>query len=146
MLDKNGRPSLHSHDFNISHHFPIVLGIASEQRVGIDITYGDGGPQFNNDECRMLFDADPPCSQRSFLLLWAIREAYLKYTGEGFRETPLQIGPLPPTESFPDLETPGFVPAETTAENARIYCFTVRGFIGAAHCPRQALSQYVVLE
>lgn len=138
------RPTLTRDDFNVSHHFPVVVAIVDSQRVGIDVTYSHSPPHFTHDECTQLFTRVPKTEQE-FLLLWALREACLKYTGEGFRETPLSIGPIPDPATLPELESSEFDPPTATVENHTLYCFKIRGQISAAQCRLVALSQIVIL-
>lgn len=138
------RPTLQQADFNVSHHFPVVVAIADTHRVGIDVTYAQNPPTFNHDECAQLFTY-PPKNEEEFMLLWALREAHLKYTGEGFRETPLSIESIPDPAALPELESSNFDPPTAIVENHLVYCFKVRGQISAAQCRLKALSKIVVL-
>ena len=143
IIYNQGRPSLTKHDFNITHHFPLCLAIATDQRVGIYLTYGNSPPSFTQDQFRLLF-APVPANELEFLLCWAAREAYLKFTGEGFREQAVAVEI--PSGSICDLESESFIPLTVTVEKTDVHCFRLRGLIGAAVCPPHELSHRHLVE
>lgn len=90
-----GRPFLkdHSHyDFNISHTKDyIVMAVAKGQKIGIDIqssraridALGIAKQYYANSEYQWLSTLSPNKIDYYFYLLWTLKEASLKRTGDG---------------------------------------------------------------
>ena len=97
---ENGKPVITGQDgfyFNISHsknylavafgNSPVGVDIEEERPVNLKIA----NKFFTKDEAETVTD------EKSFLRVWTKKEAYIKYTGEGFKK---------PLSSFNSLEIP----------------------------------------
>jgi 4'-phosphopantetheinyl transferase len=87
-------------DFNVSHSGMLALiAITRGQAVGVDIErvrtdleFLEIGKQvFTGAELRELAQIAPDRRASAFFDLWVRKEAYLKYTGEGFMGSPEKI-------------------------------------------------------
>lgn len=79
------RPSIH---YNISHSGKYVVCILSDQEVGIDIQIHKKANyermlmrMVPENMVREILDSDDP--EKAFFVQWVLREAYIKWTGEG---------------------------------------------------------------
>lgn len=79
------RPGIH---YNISHSGKYVLCMIADQEVGIDVQIHKKVNYERmlkrlvpSDEIREILDGDKPVE--AFFVQWALREAYIKWTGEG---------------------------------------------------------------
>ncbi len=82
----SSRPEIH---YNISHSGKYVVCVIASQEVGVDIQFHD--PKINRKRVlertvpaeleRQILDA--PDSSKAFYTQWVLREAYVKWTGEG---------------------------------------------------------------
>jgi phosphopantetheinyl transferase len=75
-------------DFNLSHHGDyVVFAISKQNRIGIDITKIGNNPLnaftsiFSEREWYWIYAHED--HQKRFSCLWALKESYVKYTGEG---------------------------------------------------------------
>lgn len=90
----NGKPSLCDYPnihFNISHCKKAILCVIDDNEVGCDIeVIPDSLDEslcdycFNYNEKRQIENSDEPCIE--FARLWTIKEAFLKYTGDGISD------------------------------------------------------------
>ncbi len=91
---ENGKPYLRDHPdiyFNLSHCRKGVLCAIDEAEVGCDIEEIPAavdealcGICFQAEERRRIMNAADPAAE--FTRLWTMKEAYLKYTGEGITD------------------------------------------------------------
>lgn len=79
------RPNVH---YNISHSGKYVFCILADQEVGIDVQEHRKANyermlerMVPGDEIREILDGDAP--EEAFFTQWVLREAYIKWTGEG---------------------------------------------------------------
>ena len=95
IFGENGKPYLADYPglyFSLSHSGSYVIAAFSEKEVGIDIQYHkpmrcDMAKRFfskEDNEWLQGFDADGKVD--AFYRLWAVKEAYMKLTGEGMRQ------------------------------------------------------------
>lgn len=92
------RPNVH---YNISHSGEYVFCILADQEVGIDVQVHKKANYERMlqrmvplDMIREILDGDAP--ERAFFTQWVLREAYIKWTGEGLsrdmRTIPMEEG------------------------------------------------------
>jgi len=126
QVTDRGKPRIPGVEFSITHHNRIVVAVSAAHPVGIDLT--DKETPFTPGQQRELWVVKPnTCPSGVF---WAAREAYLKYTGEGSREGPLEMKP-PSHLALPDLEHWQWsVMPVMKVESVLARCFKVRGFVG----------------
>ncbi len=82
----SSRPEIH---YNISHSGKYVVCVLAPQEVGVDIQIHDRNVRMKRilertvpaDLARQILDA--PDSGKAFYTQWVLREAYVKWTGEG---------------------------------------------------------------
>lgn len=103
------RPGIH---YNISHSGKYVLCIIADQEVGIDVQiHKDANYErmlermVPEDEAREIMDGDKPVE--AFFVQWVLREAYIKWTGEGLSRDMRTISMDEGEYSLLDLE-PGY--------------------------------------
>jgi 4'-phosphopantetheinyl transferase len=94
-IREKGKPFLQNSSlrFNLSHSHEIaMLAITCDTDIGVDIEYSKKMSNFldiakkffHPEEYRQLIDIQRPVEQRDyFYLLWTVKEALLKATGEG---------------------------------------------------------------
>lgn len=95
----HGKPYLAAHSqihYNISHSGQYVVCAFAPQEIGVDIQkhkqvklermLGRLVPSEKKDQ---ILSSDNPC--QGFFDQWALRESYLKWTGEGFTKNPKDI-------------------------------------------------------
>jgi len=97
LTGKNGKPELIPHEgytvvsFNVSHTSEmVIIGIASTQRIGIDIVKIDPLYQFHEiaeyiltpAEKAFMQEIEPAQKHQAFFRIWALKEAILKTTGD----------------------------------------------------------------
>ena len=101
--DEGGKPTLKGHSeihFNLSHCAKAVACVVADRPVGIDVEetcrYKDSLARYamNDEEYNQITRSDNPAL--TFTKLWTMKEALLKYTGEGLRrdiKTVLNLSP-----------------------------------------------------
>lgn len=101
--DEGGKPTLKGHSeihFNLSHCAKAVACVVADRPVGIDVEetcrYKDNLARYamNDEEYNQITRSDNPAV--TFTKLWTMKEALLKYTGEGLRrdiKTVLNLSP-----------------------------------------------------
>ncbi|MGM9699619.1 MAG: 4'-phosphopantetheinyl transferase family protein [Prevotella sp.] len=106
--DEGGKPSLKGHPeihFNLSHCAKAVACVVADHQVGIDVEetnrYKDSLARYamNDEEYDQITRSDNPAE--TFTKLWTMKEALLKYTGEGLRrdiKTVLNLSPASEVE------------------------------------------------
>ena len=110
--DANGKPSILGHPeifFNISHCRKAVACVVADSPVGIDVEetcrFSDSIARYTlDDEYESVVKADNP--SQAFIRLWTMKEALLKYTGEGLRrdiKTVLRLSPANKVEFLTEL-------------------------------------------
>ena len=96
MYGKNGKPYLRDYPFyfNLSHSGTYVVCVISEREIGVDIQEHRGGNveriakrYFHPEELQALDKCEPAGRMKVFFDLWAAKEAYGKYTGDGIAES-----------------------------------------------------------
>lgn len=94
-------PSLPQHQFNLSHSQPYALCALDEKSVGADIqtvrdSWREGLPKRVCSPEELIWLEEQPERWKAFALLWALKEAKVKYTGTGLRVDIRDISaPLP---------------------------------------------------
>jgi 4'-phosphopantetheinyl transferase len=103
----NGKPHLSNVgscvEFNLTHSQGSALLAIAQHPVGIDLEVGGCGSEmetiaasFFAPEERAAFAASPPHLRlREFRRIWVRKEAYMKATGRGIRETPSGFAVVP---------------------------------------------------
>ena len=111
--DANGKPSILGHPeifFNLSHCRKAVACVVADSPVGIDVEetcrFSDSIARYtlDDEEYESVVKADNP--SQAFIRLWTMKEALLKYTGEGLRrdiKTVLRISPANKVEFLTEL-------------------------------------------
>ena len=106
--DEGGKPTLKGHSeihFNLSHCTKAVACVVADRPVGIDVEetcrYKDSLARYamNDEEYNQITRSDNPAL--TFTKLWTMKEALLKYTGEGLRrdiKTVLNLSPASEVE------------------------------------------------
>lgn len=106
--DEGGKPTIRGHadiHFNLSHCAKAVACIVADRPVGIDVEetcrYKDNLARYamNDEEYDQITHSDNPAL--TFTKLWTMKEALLKYTGEGLRrdiKTVLNLSPASEVE------------------------------------------------
>ena len=106
--DEGGKPTLKGHSeihFNLSHCAKAVACVVADRPVGIDVEetcrYKDNLARYamNDEEYNQITRSDNPAL--TFTKLWTMKEALLKYTGEGLRrdiKTVLNLSPASEVE------------------------------------------------
>ena len=106
--DEGGKPTLKGHSeihFNLSHCTKAVACVVADRPVGIDVEetcrYKDNLARYamNDEEYNQITRSDNPAL--TFTKLWTMKEALLKYTGEGLRrdiKTVLNLSPASEVE------------------------------------------------
>ena len=106
--DEGGKPTLKGHSeihFNLSHCTKAVACVVADRPVGIDVEetcrYKDSLARYamNDEEYNQITRSDNPAL--TFTKLWIMKEALLKYTGEGLRrdiKTVLNLSPASEVE------------------------------------------------
>lgn len=106
--DEGGKPTLKGHSeshFNLSHCAKAVACVVADRPVGIDVEetcrYKDSLARYamNDEEYNQITRSDNPAL--TFTKLWTMKEALLKYTGEGLRrdiKTVLNLSPASEVE------------------------------------------------
>ena len=93
---QNGKPYFKEYPFhfNLSHSGEFVVCVVSEREVGVDIQEHRNGNverianrYFTAEERKTLEECEPAGQRQMFFDLWATKEAYGKYTGEGIVES-----------------------------------------------------------
>ena len=69
------QPKIH---YNITHSGRYVMCIIADQEVGIDVQVHK---KVNYERIREIMESDEP--EKAFFAQWVLREAYIKWTGEG---------------------------------------------------------------
>lgn len=105
---EGGKPTLKGHPdihFNLSHCRKAVACVVADSPVGIDIEetrrYKESLARhaMNDEEYKEITESDNP--DETFTKLWTMKEALLKYTGEGLRrdiKTVLNLSPASEVE------------------------------------------------
>lgn len=92
---ENGKPYLTDYPrlhFSLSHSGSYVIAAFSEEEVGIDIQYHKpmqcdiAERFFSEEDKRLLEQLAAEGEADAFYRLWAVKEAYMKLTGEGLRQ------------------------------------------------------------
>lgn len=111
--DANGKPSILGHPeifFNLSHCRKAVACVVADSPVGIDVEetcrFSDIIARYtlDDEEYESVVKADNP--SQAFIRLWTMKEALLKYTGEGLRrdiKTVLRLSPANKVEFLTEL-------------------------------------------
>lgn len=111
--DANGKPSILGHPeifFNLSHCRKAVACVVADSPVGIDVEetcrFSDSIARYtlDDEEYESVVKADNP--SQAFIRLWTMKEALLKYTGEGLRrdiKTVLRLSPANKVEFLTGL-------------------------------------------
>ena len=111
--DANGKPSILGHSeifFNLSHCRKAVACVVADSPVGIDVEetcrFSDSIARYtlDDEEYESVVKADNP--SQAFIRLWTMKEALLKYTGEGLRrdiKTVLRLSPANKVEFLTEL-------------------------------------------
>ena len=111
--DANGKPSILGHPeifFNLSHCRKAVACVVADSPVGIDVEetcrFSDSIARYtlDDEEYESVVQADNP--SQAFIRLWTMKEALLKYTGEGLRrdiKTVLRLSPANKVEFLTEL-------------------------------------------
>ena len=111
--EANGKPSILGHPeifFNISHCRKAVACVVADSPVGIDVEetcrFSDSIARYtlDDEEYESVVKADNP--SQAFIRLWTMKEALLKYTGEGLRrdiKTVLRLSPANKVEFLTEL-------------------------------------------
>ena len=111
--DANGKPSILGHPeifFNLSHCRKAVACVVADSPVGIDVEetcrFSDSIARhtLDDEEYASAVKADNP--SQAFIRLWTMKEALLKYTGEGLRrdiKTVLRLSPANKVEFLTEL-------------------------------------------
>ena len=111
--DANGKPSIFGHPeifFNLSHCRKAVACVVADSPVGIDVEetcrFSDSIARYtlDDEEYESVVKADNP--SQAFIRLWTMKEALLKYTGEGLRrdiKTVLRLSPANKVEFLTEL-------------------------------------------
>lgn len=111
--DANGKPSILGHPeifFNLSHCRKAVACVVADSPVGIDVeetcrfSYSIARYTLDDEEYESVVKADNP--SQAFIRLWTMKEALLKYTGEGLRrdiKTVLRLSPANKVEFLTEL-------------------------------------------
>lgn len=111
--DANGKPSIQGHPeifFNLSHCRKAVACVVADSPVGIDVEetcrFSDSIARYtlDDEEYESVVKSDNP--SQSFIRLWTMKEALLKYTGEGLRrdiKTVLRLSPANKVEFLTEL-------------------------------------------
>lgn len=111
--DANGKPSILRHPeifFNLSHCRKAVACVVADSPVGIDVEetcrFSDSIARYtlDDEEYESVVKADNP--SQAFIRLWTMKEALLKYTGEGLRrdiKTVLRLSPANKVEFLTEL-------------------------------------------
>ena len=111
--DEGGKPSLKGHTdihFNLSHCAKAVACVVADRPVGIDVEetcrYKDSLARYamNDEEYEEITRSDNPAL--TFTKLWTMKEALLKYTGEGLRrdiKTVLNLSPASEVEFYTEV-------------------------------------------
>ena len=111
--DANGKPSILGHPeifFNLSHCRKAVACVVADSPVGIDVEetcrFSDSIARYtlDDEEYESVVKADNP--SQAFIRLWTMKEALLKYTGEGLRrdiKTVLRLSPANKVEFLTEL-------------------------------------------
>lgn len=111
--DANGKPSILGHPeifFNLSHCRKAVACVVADFPVGIDVEetcrFSDSIARYtlDDEEYESVVKADNP--SQAFIRLWTMKEALLKYTGEGLRrdiKTVLRLSPANKVEFLTEL-------------------------------------------
>ncbi|MGN0281598.1 MAG: 4'-phosphopantetheinyl transferase family protein [Prevotella sp.] len=101
--EEGGKPTLVGHPeihFNLSHCAKAVVCVVADSPVGIDVEetcrYKDSLAHYamNEKEYEEINNSDNPAE--TFIRLWTMKEALLKYTGEGLRREIKSVLNLPP--------------------------------------------------
>lgn len=111
--DEGGKPTLKGHSeshFNLSHCAKAVACVVADRPVGIDVEetcrYKDSLARYamNDEEYNQITRSDNPAL--TFTKLWTMKEALLKYTGEGLRrdiKTVLNLSPASEVEFYTEV-------------------------------------------
>lgn len=111
--DANGKPSILGHPeifFNLSHCRKAVACVVADSPVGIDVEetcrFSDSIARYtlDDEEYESVVKSDNP--SQAFIRLWTMKEALLKYTGEGLRrdiKTVLRLSPANKVEFLTEL-------------------------------------------
>ena len=111
--DANGKPSILGHPeifFNLSHCRKDVACVVADSPVGIDVEetcrFSDSIARYtlDDEEYESVVKVDNP--SQAFIRLWTMKEALLKYTGEGLRrdiKTVLRLSPANKVEFLTEL-------------------------------------------
>ena len=111
--DDGGKPSLKGHaeiHFNLSHCGKAVACVVADRPVGIDVEetnrYKDSLARYamNDKEYDEISNSANPAE--TFTKLWTMKEALLKYTGEGLRrdiKTVLNLSPASEVEFHTEI-------------------------------------------
>ena len=111
--DANGKPSILGHPeifYNLSHCRKAVACVVADSPVGIDVEetcrFSDSIARYtlDDEEYESVVKADNP--SQAFIRLWTMKEALLKYTGEGLRrdiKTVLRLSPANKVEFLTEL-------------------------------------------
>lgn len=111
--DEGGKPTLKDHPdihFNISHCGKAVACVVADRPVGIDVEetnrYKDSIARYamNDKEYDEINNSANP--DETFTKLWTMKEALLKYTGEGLRrdiKTVLNLSPASDVEFHTEI-------------------------------------------
>ena len=111
--DANGKPSILGHPeifFNLSHCRKAVACVVADSPVGIDVEetcrFSESIARYtlDDEEYESVVKADNP--SQAFIRLWTMKEALLKYTGEGLRrdiKTVLRLSPANKVEFLTEL-------------------------------------------
>ena len=111
--DANGKPSILGHPeifFNLSHCRKAVACVVADSPVGIDVEetcrFSDSIARYtlDDEEYESVVKVDNP--SQAFIRLWTMKEALLKYTGEGLRrdiKSVLRLSPANKVEFLTEL-------------------------------------------
>lgn len=103
--DEGGKPSISGHPdiyFNLSHCRKAVACVVADSPVGIDIEetcrFSESIARYtlDDEEYENVMKSDNP--SQAFIRLWTMKEALLKYTGEGLRRDIKTVLHLPPVD------------------------------------------------
>ena len=129
--DANGKPSILGHPeifFNLSHCRKAVACVVADSPVGIDVEetcrFSDSIARYtlDDEEYESVVKADNP--SQAFIRLWTMKEALLKYTGEGLRrdiKTVLRLSPANKVEFLTELHD-GYVVSVVNTKSCLLRC------------------------
>lgn len=125
----NGKPYFSSEEgihFSISHSGRFVACAVSDKEIGIDI---EGARKadvkiakryFSRDEMSWLTDCDGSLQDKRFFMLWSLKEAFSKATGEGIAKGIGRVG-------F-DVEKHSCYVEGVLLEKIRFYSWEIKGY------------------